>query len=141
MHRPGSSSARGAAPLLPLLVLSRCARSAPLCPLDVASTDGFTVAVFSCFPVMVEVEKVTVDEGSVSARAADERKTSAKPGAGTSIAHVPPLWSHCTVEMLSVPLKRPSARGISAGYVLWLDSADLIGRFHSRSVEKQDVPA
>lgn len=114
MHTPGPNPALGSAPLLPLLVASRCWRSEPLCPFDVARTEGFTVAVFSCLPVTVDVENVIVDLGSTSESASEVRKTSAKPGAGTSMLHVPALWSHWTVEMLSCPLKRPSAPFLSA---------------------------
>jgi hypothetical protein len=36
------------------------------------------------------------------------RKTSAKPGAGTSMVHVCAVVSHCTVLMSRVPVGRPS---------------------------------
>ena len=82
MHSPGTNPALGDAPFS-LLVVSGCARSEPRCPFEVARTDGFTVAVFLPRSVTVDVEKVTVDFGSVSDSASEVKKTSAKPGAGT----------------------------------------------------------
>ena len=41
--------------------------------------------------------------------AADDRKTSAAPGAGTWIVQVLAVWSQETVWTTSVPVRRPSA--------------------------------
>ena len=103
---PGAMPAALPAPLLPLLVLPSD-RSLPLCPFDVASTLGGTVAVFMVF-VNAVVGNVAVVLGSDSAAASSVSITSAKPGAGTVMAHVPALVSHCTVWICSSPRSRPS---------------------------------
>jgi hypothetical protein len=93
---------------LPLLVLPSL-RVAPLCPLLVASTLGSIVAVFAVFVTLV-VENVAVIVCAASApeSASPERKTSAKPGAGTLIGHTLFVVSQDTVWMSRVPCSRPS---------------------------------
>ena len=107
---PTDETAILAAPFFepPWLVDPRCWRSAPLCPFDVASTDAGTV-VTPCTALVFVMGNVTVDEGFDSASAAGEKNTSAKPGAGTCIAHVFAEASQGTVWTDSSPLKRPSA--------------------------------
>ena len=95
------------APLLPLLVLPSFWRSAPVFPFDVSRAVWSIVAVLPFFVTAV-VEKVCVVDGDTSWSAPDVRKTSATDGAGTWIAQVPALWSHCTVETVSLPWRRPS---------------------------------
>ena len=103
----------GLAPFaLPLLVLPPFNLSFPLCPLLVSSTPLASVAVFSVF-VNAVVEYVCVAMGSEPAAAWSFIITSAKPGAGTLMGHVPAVWSHWTVTMLSVPMSRPSELNLS----------------------------
>jgi len=71
---------------LPLLVLASL-HVDPEWPLLVASTPALIVAVFAVF-VNAVVANVLVVDGLDSENAADERKTSAKPGAGTCTWHV-----------------------------------------------------
>ena len=110
---------------LPLLVLP-CRWCAPPWPLEVAIAAGSTVAVLiwadygesakncSRTPdrltnrVTAVVAKVAVEVGSESANAASDKKTSAKPGAGTLTLQTLLFWSQGTVSIASSPLKRPS---------------------------------
>jgi hypothetical protein len=83
---PGADSRRPAAdPTLPLLVAPRTF-PIPLCPFDVASTDGFTITVPPAC-VTVDVEYVMVDAGWTSLSASEVKKTSAAEGAGTLMEH------------------------------------------------------
>lgn len=73
-----------AAPLTPpfsLLVLDKC-QEFPECPFEVAKTDGSTVTVFIFFVTDVVANVVVVD-GFDSEYASVDKKTRAKPGAGT----------------------------------------------------------
>ena len=75
------------APLvLPLLVLPplKVTRSDPECPFDVARTLASTVAVFTVL-VYAVVANVTGSAGVSPLARSSEKKTRAKPGAGTGI--------------------------------------------------------
>jgi len=87
---------QGIPPELPLLVLPSSTLDFPLCPLEVANTDGSTVAVFTVF-VYAVVGNVTVFGELESLSVASDKNTSANPGAGTLIAHVLAVWSQATV--------------------------------------------
>ena len=101
------------APLkLPWLVLPNSfLESIPVCPFEVAKTEGSIVAVPAVFVKNV-VENVVegVPEFSVSSEVA--RKTRAAEGAGTTIEHEP-AGEQETVWMFSVPSKRPSEAKLS----------------------------
>lgn len=106
--RPGTPPAKCIAPLLPLLVLLIFfVRCEPALPLDVARAEEGTVAVFIVFVTAV-VGKVCVLDGVLSSKAPSERKTSAKPGAGTVTKQVFVVCSQLTVWTSSSPEKRPS---------------------------------
>jgi hypothetical protein len=81
----GNTSLIPCAPLLPLLVLPSLL-FIPLCPFDVASTEGSTVAVFWVF-VYADVEKV-VEAAPLVSVDWPVRNTRANPGAGTGIWQV-----------------------------------------------------
>lgn len=122
--------------LLPLDVLPTWTRCCPLSPLDVANTDGSTVAVF-CYKtqehkwsarnrclyrarktrptvfVCAVVANVSGVWGETSCRADDVRKTRAKPGAGTWTLHVLAVWSQLMVTVETEPCKRPSTSYIA----------------------------
>lgn len=86
--RRGAATAVRRAPLtLPLLVLPRCCLFEPFSPLDVASTDDATVAVFRVRVIMV-VANVCVKVGVDSSSTDGVMKTSATAGAGTGMAQV-----------------------------------------------------
>lgn len=79
----------------------------PLCPFDVARTNGSTDTVFWVFVWRV-VGKVVglAPPNSDSLNALSLRKTSANPGAGTLISQE--LLLQVTVLMSSSPVMRPS---------------------------------
>ena len=62
--------------------------SIPVCPFEVAKTEGSIVAVPNVFVINV-VENVVEAAPEFSVREEDERKTRAAEGAGTVIEHVP----------------------------------------------------
>lgn len=102
-----SIAAPDAAPALlpaPLLSVLPCGPP-PFWPFDVARTEGLIVPMY---PVADVVGNVIVLVGEDSSNAASDRKTSAKPGAGTSTSQVPADWSQLIVCTVSVPLRRPS---------------------------------
>lgn len=112
---PAKAATPGAKPVMPdapfappWLVPPEEMRFLPLCPFDVARTDGSTVTVFAVF-VTMDVANVCGAAGSTAACAASEKKTRAAPGAGTVIWHMFCVWSHCTVWMSSSPFHVPSA--------------------------------
>ena len=115
-HSPHSNAPR-ATPLGPtalfaddkleesLLVLYLDISVHPLCPLLVASTIGSTVAVFTVF-VIDDVENVSGSWGVASESAVSEKKTRAKPGAGTWIWQT--LLEQSIVWTFKFPERRPS---------------------------------
>lgn len=102
---PGTTIDRSDPPAnWPLLVLPCSSRESPECPLEVAKTDGLTVAVPYFLPdcvshltvtpclhahfVTAVVANVVWAAGLDSVLAAEVKNTSAKPGAGTVTVHV-----------------------------------------------------
>ena len=82
-NTPGATPCNDSAPFArPLPVLPSLFLLLPLWPLDVARTDGSTVAVFNVLVTEV-VGKVFGFSGVTSEKALSVRKTRANPGAGT----------------------------------------------------------
>ena len=79
----------------------------PLCPFDVANTDGSMVTVL-CVLVTAVVGNVWGFWGVTSEKALSVRKTRAKPGAGTWTWHVLAFVSQVTVLTSRLPVKHPS---------------------------------
>ena len=101
------------APLkLPWLVLPNSSfASIPVCPFEVAKTEGLIVAVPAVFVKNV-VENVVELPPEVSVKSDVAIKTSAAEGAGTVMEHVPGVEQEM-VWMFSVPSKRPSEAKLS----------------------------
>lgn len=102
---------------LPLLVLPSF-HVDPEWPFEVANTDWST---WTCAPfVNAVVGNVWVVEGLVSENAVDERKTSAKPGAGTCTWHVLAVWSQFIVWTFCSPVRRPSDAKVPPKVYCWI---------------------
>jgi hypothetical protein len=105
---PGTTPRNDSAPFArPLLVLPSESLLLPLCPFDVANTDGSMVTVL-CVLVTAVVGNVWGFWGVTSEKALSVRKTRAKPGAGTWTWHVLAFVSQVTVLTSRLPVKRPS---------------------------------
>ena len=96
-----------AALTLPWLVLPRPSRLIPECPFELATTVGSTKTVL-WVRVYAVVANVCVACPTLASGLLLSRNTSANPGDGTGIVHVPALVLQLIVVTLRSPLKRPS---------------------------------
>ena len=137
-NTPGTTPRNDPAPFArPLLVLLRESLLLPLCPFDVANTDGSMVTVL-CVLVTAVVENVCGFWGVTSEKALSVRKTRAKPGAGTWTWHVLAFVSQVTVLTSRLPVKRPSDSKVEPK--VFLNRMSAIRQLDDNSVILPDQP-